>query len=200
MSTYLHGCNDIVGGDCSRYSTEPMTITRIGGYMPKGNLTHNGNAETCSLQLGQVFPSPHAMREYNERIYPVGSTHLIQYDRFTGECKTNSYVNNLAICGFTFFMLIICIWILYCTYSGVKSEYCEECCETRCQTSGNCCHKYMDQVTCGECRRSCGECCIKHWRECWLACLIRLAGSNAIVQAQSNDSFTTIVSFVKKHL
>lgn len=195
LSTYLFGCNDIVGGDCSRYSTEAFTINRIGGHLPRGNLTHTGKRHTCSLQLGQVFSSAHAMREYNERIYPVGSTHDIQYDRFTGECKTSSYVNNLATCGFTFFMLIVAVWVLYFIYMCNESGCCEDCsnwCTDLYKRCFNCITCASCREDCGECCTGCGICCSRHWSECWNACMIRLAGPNAV--AQSNNGGMTIIA------
>lgn len=202
MCTYLFGCNDIVGGQCSRYSTESMTINRIGGFLPKGNLTHTGVEKTCSLQLGQVFSSDHAMKEYTERIYPVGSIHDIQYDRFNGLCKTDTYVSNLAICGFTFFMLIIVIWVIYFWYKCNKEE--NNCCKSCTNSCKDCCGSCIDFITCAKCRTCCGEfctkcgnCCGRHWDQCWTACLIRLAGTDAVVRVNEvHDMHTAATTHV----
>ena len=117
LGTYLYGCNEYVGGWCSRYSLEDFHVTDSGVFA-RGNVFYDGVNNRCKLETGRSFANDYSARRYYNDHYPVNSTHEIQYDHFEGNCKTVGYTSNLAIVGFFFLIMVIVVicvgmWCMY---------------------------------------------------------------------------------------
>ena len=115
---YLYGCNSSVGGLCERYVQREITITS--GYdVLHGTVLYENNTKSCTFETGRAYLTHQSMKNYNKNTYPIGSTHIIEYDNSSSACKTTNYIENLAISGFS--LMIIGMFMLIFLPTDLKN-------------------------------------------------------------------------------
>ena len=160
LPTYLHGCNNSIGGYCNRYSEKEISISDVGTYIyGTVNFENGTERKSCELLTGKAYPNTYKRREANKRNYPVGKKIDGYYDKVNGQCRTKNYASDLAIVGFVFLLypvlftvgcIALCIklgiCLLWTDISANSITRCKDCKE--CLNCYNWCNRCFDFACC----------------------------------------------------